>query len=138
MSWSSNKNILFFLVAIYGAYSFYVYTSGTVTFSDIPDPARKGREIFQSKNCIACHQIYGLGGYMGPDLTNTISRRGSDFVTTYLENGTDRMPDFELSEYEIASLVSYLTYLDSTAVYPVKAYEISWYGFVNRKVNFVK
>ncbi|MHA1544136.1 MAG: c-type cytochrome, partial [Alphaproteobacteria bacterium] len=73
------KRIVFFaLFASFIFYSGYIYSSGTATHSAAPPSleAQAGQRLFQKKNCIACHQFYGLGGYMGPDLTNVISEDG--------------------------------------------------------------
>ena len=33
-----------------------------------------GRRVWLANNCQACHQLYGFGGFLGPDLTNAASR----------------------------------------------------------------
>jgi nitric oxide reductase subunit C len=73
MSLGAKRIIFFSLVIAYILYTSFVYTEGTITENLISDEAAEGRQIFRDKNCIACHQLYGLGGYMGPDLTNVIS-----------------------------------------------------------------
>ena len=35
-----------------------------------------GKVLYQKYNCTACHQIYGLGGFLGPDLTIVVSQQG--------------------------------------------------------------
>lgn len=91
--------------------------------------------LFQRKNCIACHQIYGLGGYMGPDLTNVISApgKGPMYIKAFLTVGTERMPNFHLTEAEKDDLVAFLTYSDKTGVSPVKRFTINYDGTVNWK-----
>ncbi|MCH7870146.1 MAG: c-type cytochrome, partial [Planctomycetes bacterium] len=37
--------------------------------------AKSGLAIWRENNCQACHQIYGYGGFLGPDLTNLMDRR---------------------------------------------------------------
>jgi len=126
------KRVVFFtLVAAYVIYTSFVYTQGTFTENPITASASHGRQIFRENNCIACHQLYGLGGYMGPDLTNVISNKGQNYVRTFLEKGTAKMPDFNLKENEIRSLIDYLSYVDSTSNYPVRNFDITWYGSVN-------
>ena len=97
--------------------------------------AQKGKLLFQKYNCTACHQLYGLGGYMGPDLTNAMSRSGIGemYVRALLQNGTERMPNFHLSEEEIKSLVAYLKYVDKTGISPVKKFEINYDGTITQK-----
>lgn len=88
--------------------------------------------LFQEKNCIACHQFYGLGGYMGPDLTNVISGpgKGADYAKSFIENGTSKMPNFGLSASEIDDLVRFLEFVDSSGVYPPEKPKIRWNGTV--------
>jgi nitric oxide reductase subunit C len=116
-------------------YSFYVYTAGTEAahVPQMSDNARRGQELFQEHNCIACHQFYGLGGYMGPDLTNTISNRGAAYAGVFIANGTTRMPNLGINEADTASLVAYLEFVDSTGTYPPKDYEVTWYGTVRQE-----
>ena len=130
MSLTTKRIIFFSLVTAYILYTFFVYTTGTITKNTITDQAIEGSQLFREKNCIACHQLYGLGGYMGPDLTNVISVKNENFVRAYLENGTEKMPDFDLKENEITSLIAYLKYIDINSEYPQRDVEISWYGTV--------
>jgi nitric oxide reductase subunit C len=102
-------------------YSSLVYTAGTA--SDIvyssPEQERidEGKRLFQDHNCIACHQLYGLGGYLGPDLTTAWSDkdRGESRIKYFLKAGGNRMPDFHFAEYQVAAITSFLRYVDSTA-----------------------
>ncbi|MFQ5547063.1 MAG: c-type cytochrome [Woeseia sp.] len=115
-------------------YSGYVYTQGTEASHIAPmgAEARYGQQLFQEHNCIACHQFYGLGGYMGPDLTNVISDKGAAYARAFLTSGTRRMPNFELSERDLDAMVAYLAFVDSTGRYPADRYRLTWYGTVVR------
>ena len=72
-----------------------------------------GKMVWQQYNCNACHQVYGLGGYLGPDLTNVYSNRGSEYIQAFLKNGTGSMPQFHLTETETSLLLSFLKEIDS-------------------------
>jgi nitric oxide reductase subunit C len=96
------------------------------------DEARTGQQVFQDYNCIACHQFYGLGGYMGPDLTNVISNRGEAYARAFITAGTARMPNLRLNDEEISALVTYLAFVDQTGTYPPKVYDVQWTGVVTR------
>ena len=96
----------------------------------ISDEARHGQNLFQQHNCIACHQFYGLGGYMGPDLTNVTSKYSPAYARAFLVTGTPRMPNFNLAADEVDALVAYLEFVDSTGTYPPQNYEVTWYGTV--------
>ena len=129
------KRVIFgCLFAAFAMYSAYVYTAGTrITQAVVlSDEVREGYGLFQSHNCTACHQFYGLGGYMGPDLTNVVSTEGKGpfYARAFLQAGTARMPNFGLTAREIDSLIAFLKYVDSTGKYPLETYRIRWYGTV--------
>jgi nitric oxide reductase subunit C len=97
------------------------------------DLERHGAEVFQSYNCVACHQFYGLGGYMGPDLTNVISRRGDGYARAFIAAGTASMPNLGLAPAEIDAVLAYLAFVDRTGTYPPENYVVRWYGSVEQE-----
>jgi len=138
MNLNTKRFIFGILFISFFVYSIVIYTVGTRIDKGekyITEGARKGKLLFQKKNCIACHQIYGLGGYMGPDLTNVISANGKGpvFARTILRYGTERMPNFHFTEAETNELLEFLIYADKTGVSPVKKFEINYDGTVNWK-----
>ena len=82
---------------------------------------KQGKQIYQQYNCMSCHQIYRLGGYLGSELTTAWSdkHRGEEFIKAFLKSGGRRMPDFKFEPHQIDALTSYLKYVDSTAT-PIK------------------
>jgi len=110
------------LFSAYLVYSATVYTYGTRDTIQVKESAVPqivyGKILYQQYNCVACHQLYGLGGYLGPELTTTYSdpAKGELFMRTLLKGGGLRMPNFGLNEAEINGLISYLKYVDSTAI----------------------
>jgi len=138
MRLNTKRFIFGILVASFFIYSIVIYTVGTRVDKGaawITAESNQGKLVFQKRNCIACHQLYGLGGFMGPDLTNVISANGKGpvYVKQFLENGTTRMPNYHLTPLEIETLVAFLTYTDKTGVSPVKDFEINYNGTVNWK-----
>ena len=128
-----NKQAIFGTLSVaFVIYTAQVYTSGTEhqDSPSISDEARYGQQLFQDKNCIACHQFYGLGGYMGPDLTNVISNRGEAVSRALIANGTIRMPNFNLSPEETDALIAFLSFVDQTGTYPPEDYDVLWNGVV--------
>lgn len=117
--------IYIILIVLYAGFSAMVYTYGTESSIVLPgkemEQAGKGKILFQENNCIACHQIYGLGGYLGPDLTTAYSdkSRGEAYMRAMLQSGGSRMPAYHFNKDEINSIIAYLKYVDSTAT-PVK------------------
>jgi nitric oxide reductase subunit C len=131
----NNRTFFATLCLSFVFYSAYVYTMGTEAphLAPMSDEARHGQDLFQDNNCIACHQFYGLGGYMGPDLTNVISRYSPAYARAFLVAGTARMPNFNLAEDEVDALVAYLEFVDSTGTYPPQDYEVTWFGTVRQE-----
>ncbi|MDA0678978.1 MAG: cytochrome c [Proteobacteria bacterium] len=131
----NNRLIFGTLFVSFFFYSAYVYTVGTEAAHVPPmsDEARRGQQVFQKYNCIACHQFYGLGGYMGPDLTNVISNRGEAYAGAFIAAGTASMPNLGLSPDETSDVVSYLGFVDTTGTYPPKNYEVTWFGWVTQE-----
>jgi len=128
-----NKRAIFGTLSVaFVIYTAQVYTSGTDSQHNpsISDEARYGQQVFQDKNCIACHQFYGLGGYMGPDLTNVISNYSEAYARAFIMNGTVRMPNFNLSLEETDALIAYLSFVDQTGTYPPEDYDVLWNGAV--------
>lgn len=126
--------IVALIVSLFACYTFWIDTGsiGIQKGRIATGAAADGKLLFQKYNCQSCHQIYGLGGYMGPDLTNEYSTpgKGPQYMSAFLQNGTNRMPNFHLSKDEIFSLISYLATVDSTGNSPLSKYKISWYGSI--------
>lgn len=97
------------------------------------DIERHGADVFQKYNCVACHQFYGLGGYMGPDLTNVISNRGEAVARAFIASGTAKMPNLGLSAEEVDAVVAYLAFVDQTGTYPPQEFDVRWYGTVEQE-----
>ena len=91
--------------------------------------ASAGQDVWHSRNCQSCHQIYGFGGFLGPDLTNLASRvpdagEDAEAVTatlaerfeTVLTTGSERMPAFHLTQDERVALARFFYEVDRTGV----------------------
>ena len=76
--------------------------------------AKNGLAIWRENNCQACHQIYGYGGFLGPDLTNLIGRRPDEDWTDILTRGRKQMPAFDFDEEERAAVVAFLREINET------------------------
>ena len=130
------KHLLFWILVIFNIlYSSLVYTIGTEEDKGeafLNDKAKLGKIVYQKYNCSACHQLYGLGGYMGPDLTNVMSK-GEGYVKVFLQYGTQRMPNFHLNETEVNDLVAFLTYTDKTGISPIKKFNVNPDGTITLK-----
>ncbi|MBT9444138.1 MAG: cytochrome c [Hyphomonadaceae bacterium] len=81
--------------------------------------ARRGQAVWRENGCASCHALFGLGGHMGPDLTNVTRRRGPDYVAAALTHGLGRMPPRGLAPEDINAVNAYLAHIDSLATYPL-------------------
>ena len=100
----------------YVLYSLLVYTKGTENRIAVTPEVQQGKLLYQKYNCASCHQLYGLGGYLGPELTTawSDSNRGEAFMRAFLQGGGRRMPNFKFSGTEINDILQYLRYVDAT------------------------
>ena len=78
----------------------------------LSEDAIRGRELWHKSACQVCHQVYGNGGFLGPDLTNAASRVDSIRLFSLLTAGSGQMPAFHFTDQEIADLRAYLRALD--------------------------
>jgi nitric oxide reductase subunit C len=92
----------------------------------------EGKKSWNKNNCMVCHQFFGMGGYLGPDLTNVVERIGPETTAWVLRNGRGSMPDMNLSEVEINDLVSFLSEMNTTGTFPQKSWPAQWFPKVNK------
>ena len=114
-------------------FSGFVYTQAVPENVTPTDPkAIHGKQIWQEKNFSSCHQLYGLGGYLGPDLTNVISAKGKGkiYAAAIMKSGTQVMPNFHLNDMEIEALLAFLEQADKSGNNHVHNYEIGLDGTI--------
>lgn len=129
----NNIIIIAVLIGIFCVYNISIYSSKErVNPIKLSSKALKGQTLWQNNNCWSCHQVYGLGGYLGPDLTNVYSspNKGGSYIKAFLNSGVKTMPEFNFSEEEKEALVSFLKHIDSTGYYPNKDAIIKPNGWV--------
>ena len=75
-----------------------------------PAAAREGAQIFFERGCQYCHQVQGLGGIYGPDLTMVTRRMSPEEVAVRTVIGVRNMPAYYgvLATDEMDRLVAYL------------------------------
>lgn len=109
----------FLILIVFG--SNFVFSNGNTKFAE---GSGEGETLFNS-NCISCHSIGGGNG-IGPDLINAATNRDKEWLTqmikdpkALIDSGDEIanqlvkeygmvMPTIELSDTEIASIVTYL------------------------------
>ena len=123
------RAVLTVLVLLFAAYTLLVYGYGQGTHEEQADAnVRAGIHTWQAENCQSCHQLYGLGGYMGPDLTNVVSERDEARIRTFIRYGTGRMPAHALSDAEIDQLIAFLAWVDRTGTRKMPPEATHWTG----------
>lgn len=110
------KSKIWMMVILAGTFivqSYLVYSdpSDSPPLSEI---ALLGRNVWHENNCQSCHQFYGFGGFIGPDLTNAYVRVTSERLTRLLTVGSGKMPAFKLSKEEINGFRAYLNHMNET------------------------
>jgi|GEM_PF-1521317 len=89
---------------------------------------RVGRTIWLERGCAVCHSIYGLGGHLGPDLTNAARPGMESLIRVTVRRGRGRMPAFDLSVPELNALVVYLRRIAATGTYPPRSWTDPVFG----------
>lgn len=124
------KKVLLALSVLFSIYSIQVYLFAEGSRKEsIPDKSvQAGWSLWQKKNCQSCHQLYGLGGYMGPDLTNTASEKGKNYMSGIIGHGSSKMPDFGLNKDEVSNLIDFLAWVDASGHTKVPDSAVHWTG----------
>jgi nitric oxide reductase subunit C len=74
----------------------------------------RGKNIWETRNCVGCHTILGEGAYFAPELGNVIKRRGEAFIKPWMQAqptgtpGRRQMPQFNLTDAQLNDLVEFL------------------------------
>ena len=126
------RRVLLLLVCLFVGYTALVYQQGDGDPIHNAPPYTEnvaaGATLYRAYNCQSCHQFYGLGGYMGPDLTNAARFKGKAYLAAFIKNGSQRMPDFHFNDTEVGQLTEYLTWIDATGLSTPSARSVQWTG----------
>ncbi len=124
--------VMIILLTAFLCFSFFLYSALPVKNSPENAVADSGKMAWQKYNCNACHQVYGLGGFLGPDLTNVYSIKGEAYIQAFLKTGTAIMPDFHLSGKEIKDLSGFLKTIDATGKSDPKSFTLNYDGTIEQ------
>lgn len=117
ISWAA---VVFIILCIaFVAFSFSIYLKPLYISkyeSAHSRDANEGRLIWQKYNCQSCHQLYGLGGYLGPDLTNVYRKfnGNADVLKFFFKGGMKQMPKFSMDKQEEELLIQFLKSTDAS------------------------
>ena len=84
--------------------------------ANLTESVKRGKHIWETRNCIGCHTLLGEGAYFAPELGNVYTRRGPEFIKAWINAqptgapGRRQMPNFNLSEEQLDDLVAFLKY----------------------------
>ena len=97
--------------------------------------AAEGRLVWQKYNCQSCHQLYGLGGYLGPDLTNiySTSGKGEIVIKALIKSGTIQMPSFDLTAKEESYLIQFLKSVDASGFSDPRKFQVTATGMIEKQ-----
>lgn len=105
------------LVALYVLVSAVAYTDFPRRKPPAPltEREQEGLGVWRRYNCQSCHQLYGFGGFLGPDLTNrVVDATEDDGLGSILRDGLGRMPALGLDRSERATVLEFLRAMNRT------------------------
>jgi len=77
----------------------------------------RGKNLWDSNNCMGCHTLMGEGGYYAPELTKVIERRGEGYVKAVLMSDTPWNPNqrqmvaYAMSDEEATDMVEFFKWI---------------------------
>ncbi len=111
------KILLVSLLASYVGQTALVYLDDTATPEmALSEEGVTGRRLWHELNCQVCHQLYGFGGFLGPDLTNAAPRLTRARLDEVLTIGNAQMPAYHLDGDQITALETFLHEMNATGV----------------------
>lgn len=127
------KRLVFYTLSIgFAIYSILLWTQKEKVSEVSPLLVAEGKQVWQTYNCQSCHQFYGLGGYLGPDLTNEFNKwKGNTaLIEAFIRSGNRRMPSYHLSDREMKALLGFLEAMNQTGVADPRHFAIRQTGMI--------
>lgn len=84
---------------------------------DLTPEAIRGKNLWDTSNCMGCHTIMGEGAYYAPELTKVFERRGEMFIKAILKDpqamypGQRKMVNYHFTDAEINDLTAFLKWI---------------------------
>ena len=84
---------------------------------EITDAVRRGKDLWDTSNCMGCHTLLGEGAYYAPELTKVFERRGPVFIRAMLTDpekmypGQRRMWKYDFSERDKDDLIAFFEWI---------------------------
>jgi len=95
----------------------YSMTKDQSNHENITEAVVRGKEIWETNNCMGCHTILGEGAYYAPELTKVVERRGEGYIKAVLmtpvawqPNGR-KMVAYEMSEQQAEDMIEFFKWI---------------------------
>ncbi len=86
-------------------------------YENITEQVVRGKDLWDTNNCMGCHTLLGEGGYYAPELTKVIDRRGEGYIKAVLmspipwEPNGRKMVAYGFSEEEAQDLIAFFDWI---------------------------
>ncbi len=122
------------LVFAYCMQSWIVYSDETpASFVQLSQKASRGQKLWYKHNCQSCHQLFGFGGFLGPDLTNVSQKFSSESIQAILKTGPGSMPSIKITLSESQELLEFLSEINKLGISDPRAPKVDQ---VNNSIQF--
>lgn len=77
----------------------------------------RGKDIWDTNNCMGCHTILGEGAYYAPELTKVVERRGEAWINVFLDDpaamypGQRKMVKYDFTDEEKQDVIAFLKWV---------------------------
>jgi len=84
---------------------------------NITESVVRGKNLWDSNNCMGCHTLLGEGGYYAPELTKVIDRRGKGYIKAVLMSKVPWSPNerqmvaYGFSNEEAEDLIAFFDWI---------------------------
>ena len=84
---------------------------------NITEAVVRGKDLWDSNNCMGCHTLLGEGAYYAPELTQVVKRRGEGYIKAVLMSETPwkvtgrQMVAYNMSEDQANDMVAFFTWI---------------------------
>ena len=103
----------------------------------------RGKNIWESNNCMGCHTIFGEGAYYAPELTKVYTRRSEEFIKMFLKDpsamypGKRKMVKYDFSDGEIDDLISFFKWCGEVDLngFPAEPFLKKYTTYISNKVE---
>ncbi len=122
---SKSQARLFFFIATVGFSGVFLFLT-VDTLRQVPARSNeaamsasvvRGKEIWDTNNCMGCHTILGEGAYYAPELTRVVERRGEAWIRAFIRDpqamypGKRRMVKYDFTEEQITDVIAFLDWV---------------------------